>query len=90
MNKIRQRDQMDLRHENLGRHFSWIDTVIPISSFLGGMSETWNIKFRKDISTISEEKQKFEDFIREFFVGKMRKKGVIFCYQHKGVVIMVQ
>ncbi len=90
MRKIRYRDQMDLRHENLKKTFQWVDTITPISNFMLGVSETWSIKFYNDITTIPKAQCEFEEFIRSFFIKKMRKKGVIFCWQHRGVVIMVQ
>lgn len=90
MCKIRHRDQMDFRDENPKELFPWIDSIIPFSNFMIGISETWSIKFRKDVDTIPRGKKEFEEFIKSYFIAKRRKKGVIFCWQHMGVVIMVQ
>lgn len=89
MAKFRNRDLEDLRDQNLKATFRWIHEVKPFVNFLPTASETWGISLSKDINTIPDGRVKLEKSVKGFFLKRQRNKGVLFCWRHTSVIVIV-
>lgn len=85
--KEMQQSMLDDFASELKRGFTWVVSANRILSPMPTVAEAWNIKFSRDIMTNLLKKDELEYFIQSF-MWKRGNRGSMFCWQHRGVVVI--
>lgn len=83
-------------NENLEKHFKWIYSQKRISNFIPSAIETWQSNFTESLEEFvyqynrrKSERQRFEEFIFNFFEVSKGKQQVIFCWRETEVLFII-